>query len=431
MSTLKSTRYNLEHMELRSKLNALQIKYNKEEDEEKRTSLFAEIEERSRKLDAIVEKYREALEEEERAKEGVTEGVDQETRKYIELRSKVTLPQFLNKAATNSKVDGSAEEYRDHVTPHAKKLDGVWMPLDFLGTARSKIRFDSLAALSGSREERDASIAANAANITVDPVMRRVFPETLAAFLFGEIMSVPAGMKHVPVFATGASLSQGSYAKGASVSIEDTTFTAKVAEPKRQHAIYKWALEDEHTVGGLEQLQRDDLAATLGIRMDRKFFDDLDTQVSHQIDLDGSVADWRTYAGIPAAGVDGLYAMTRMETRLVTPQAIYQHAASRFPASGDQTVAALDYMDRVSGGVRGTLQIANPATSGAQAGRGKGFLGRQRHEGTLIPMWDAVQFIKDDVTSMADGEVILHAIMFMDVVVRRPAKYSEVLLDIA
>lgn len=425
-------------MEARDVLNELVAKRNKEEDPEKWPGLDTQIEEQRSKVKGLTGKYSEALEEEERAKDGTEPASDQETAKYLDLRSKVKLGDFLNAAAEGRVVDGIAEEYRDHVLGKNLEMRGAGgvtgntMPIDLLDTGRHRsLEKRNRVTLAG--EDRTINDASNEAarNITVDPVLARVFAPTMAAFLYAEMMSVPTGVRNVPVFATGASEEDAAdTAKGSAVATVATTFTSETVEPNRLQASYSWAYEDEAVIDSLEMLQRDDLSMVLGSKLDNFFFRKMlaDANIATvdrtgtKLDIASQATSWPFAVGSVAALVDGIYAQERSETRMVLPLQIYNRLAAIF----NQTdVAALDYMENVSGGVRGTPRLAYAAATGV----GNGLAGRARHEGAIVPIWNAIRFIRDEVTQAANGQVVLTAVMLVGHATRRPAKYAKINFD--
>jgi len=246
------------------------------------------------------------------------------------------------------------------------------------------------------------------------PILSRVLAATDAAYLGVQMPSVMRGTAVYPVRATGTTAELK--APGAAEDAVAATFSSTVISPSRLQARYLWRVEDAALLEGLEDALRNDLRMALGDELDNEILTGNGT-APHFRGLfkalgDGSLiaSGQATYAeagGLAAAGVDGIYAMTEADVRLLVGATTYQFLATRAPAN-DDSQNALERLTRMGGMVRASSRVA------ALANKRQSFI-RRAGAGVgaeaVAPVWEGIELVRDPYTGAARGEVALTAIM--------------------
>ena len=118
--------------------------------------------------------------------------------------------------------------------------------------------------------------------------------------------------------------------------------------------------------------------------------------------------------------VDGRYAATAGEIRVVVGAASYAHAGSVYRnTSVDRT--ALDRLMDITGGVRVSAHV--PALSNANKQNAIVRLGSRRD--MVAPIWQGITMIPDAVTKAGTGQIVLTAIMLHAVKILRVAGFYK------
>ena len=124
-------------------------------------------------------------------------------------------------------------------------------------------------------------------------------------------------------------------------------------------------------------------------------------------------AMFATYRGLvyDTSTIDGQYASMASSVRVLFGPHTYAHAAGEYRGNSADD-SALDSLMRVSGGVRVSAHIPEPATSGANANDQDVIVAKdagRRH--AVAPVWEGVQLIVDEVTQAKAGEIVITAVM--------------------
>ena len=130
----------------------------------------------------------------------------------------------------------------------------------------------------------------------------------------------------------------------------------------------------------------------------------------------------RTIAhNLPMAVVDGRYAQTVGDIRIVVGSGTYAHAASVFRSDNAGDRAALEDLMGVTAGVRVSAHVT--AVSGTHKQNALVRLGMARD--MVSPIWQGVEFIPDSVTKAASGQVVLTGILLHAVKILRTAGFYK------
>ena len=234
--------------------------------------------------------------------------------------------------------------------------------------------------------------------------------------------TVPAGETLYPILSAGHTPAMT--AAGTAHDATAATFATVTAEPKRLTGRYLVRIEDMAKFAQLEVSLRNDLRLAMTNSMDNQVLNGTsDTapnvngflnRLSAPTPAPSAVLTFGDMLAAHVSAVDGLYATTLQECRMVIGPATYGVAAQTFNASrGD--VASSDYLLARSGGLRSTALIPEPdSTNKRQHGIVHGVGGVNR---AYAPVWSGIQMIKDPYTDAASGEVSITAHMLWDFVI--------------
>ena len=328
-----------------------------------------------------------------------------------ELRQRVEFREYLNEAATGQPATGAAAELRQEVLKEF--------------AAPGKVPWETLLSL---EPEQRADAATDLSSTTVgrtqQPVIPRVFARSATAYLGVTMPTVGVGESNYPVLTGGVAPTQ--VAAGAAKDAEAATFTVETLAPRRLSARYLLRLEDLNRFGGLEDSLRRDLRDALADAMDNLvlnsngtapnptgFFSELTAP-----DDPSALATFADFMTATVGGVDGKYAGSLSDMRMLVGPASYKKAASLFHGNGD--VDAASYLMARSGGIRVSGNVPDPASTiqgaltYATGGAGS----------AVAPVWEGLSLIRDPYSAAESGEISITAVALWNFKILREAPYS-------
>ena len=240
-----------------------------------------------------------------------------------------------------------------------------------------------------------------------DPIIPAIFPLSAAAFCGVDMPTVAVGEKTYPVIGTNATVSAP--AKGAAVAETTGSFTAEVLSPSRLQASFFYSREDAAKFDGMDMALRMNLTDALASALDKQILTLTDEGLlDFGVDPAASAGaeTFATYRTALFGNVDGTYAGTAMDVRLVVGADTYAHMAGQYRANTADD-SALDSVNRVSGGVRVSAHVPAQAADAQQAVFCRGLGARH----AVAPIWEGVTLIPDEITKASTGEIVLTAIM--------------------
>ena len=105
--------------------------------------------------------------------------------------------------------------------------------------------------------------------------------------------------------------------------------------------------------------------------------------------------------------VDGIYAMSIGDIRMVVGSATYGHMAAQFRSNNAGDRAAVEDLMDVTAGVKVSAHV--PALSNANKQNAVIRLGMRRD--MVAPLWEGVTLIPDEVTKASSGQIVVTAVM--------------------
>ena len=253
------------------------------------------------------------------------------------------------------------------------------------------------------------------------PIIPYVFPQAVGSFLGVDMPVVGVGDAVFPVLTS--TLSVGTPAENADQADTTGAFSADVLTPLRLQAAYFYSREDRARFAGMDGSLRMNLADGLADGLDRQIMQGTNGLLTgtNLADHDAAaITTFEDYISNFAFGrVDGRYAATTAQVRVVMGAGSYGHAGSVYRiASVDRT--ALDRLMEITGGVRVSAHVPAVASNKQEAvirlGQGADM---------VAPVWENIALIPDEVTKAAGGQIVITAVMLHNVKILRAAGYYK------
>ena len=358
----------------------------------------------------------------------------------VELRDRISLGRYMNGIVEETLLDGAERELRQEL-----KLKDNAVPLEALLPTPEE-RAD---AVSPQNAAGNAALGFGTINHTVGPMLNRIFTATDTAFLGVNMPTVPAGERVYPIMTDGTSASM--VARGdAAPDAGSAKFDVVNATPKRLSGRYVFDLEGVATLGGLlESTLRSDLRMVLGFQMDSQVLLGNGTAPNvsgllKQIPLELSpgetfqsndpkgVAGWQDFRAVGYLGLDGKYARTESDMRLLLGQATYELARSSFRNNNAGDAAdAVENMRQLGIRVRNSFLIPAPAVatippkSANSSKKVQSGLRNAEPGAAVAPVWQGITMIRDPYTNASKAQIVITAHMLFDFVMRRTAGWKQ------
>ncbi len=294
-----------------------------------------------------------------------------------------------------------------------------------------------LAALAPHREPEQRADATTNAPSEVGQnqrgILGRIFARSSAQWLGVRFDRVPVGQSVYPVITAGSDPSR--LAKGADYgNIAAGTLTATKLEPVRSQIAYSARYEDLTLFGGsLESALRQDMSMSLSEHVDSLVLagsgannqpTGLFNALTDPTDP-GTAATFSTFVGPLAALVDGRYAHSLADLRLLLGADTFASMASIFSNSGSGDISALQHLEQGArvGGTRVSPHV--PAKSGSNVQ--KTLVRKGQYTGAAVAaFWPSIQLIMDRVTAAKEGRINLTMISLWNFAVLRADSFALV-----
>ena len=180
----------------------------------------------------------------------------------------------------------------------------------------------------------------------------------------------------------------------------------------------------------MDEALRQNLSDALGDALDKQILVGSNGLLTGTVLSNHTVAAASTYANYRSlfgyGRVDGIYAGSVGDIKIVMGAATYGHAASAFRSDNAGDRAALEDLMFGTGGVKVSAHVPDPASSKQNAVIR---LGSRRD--MVSPIWEGVTLIPDEVTLAANGQIKITAIMLHAVKLLRAAGFWKQQAQIA
>ena len=391
--------------EIRERLNILSQK-----DETLTEAESKELREKTQAYSDAEAKLRAALRVEgaENSNEKDTTGAGTE---YRSLQARVELGRYISAAADGKKTDGVEDEFRSACLGEDAAPEAV--PFAVLLPRRKEERADV------------ATTAPSDVGAYQDEILRRVFANTAAMFLGVDFPSV-FGDAVFPVISAGAV--PVNVAKNTKKDSQAATIGSFSLEPRRLTASYLFAKESAARLRGMEEALRMDLSGAFSEAMDKAVLNGdgvspnpngFLTELAAPADPT-AISAWSDVVGLVSDRVDGRYAHSLKEARILFGAASYKFA-SGLATAGDVRIAT-DYLGEFSGGYQVSALIPAPGNNNIALVLASAELG---FGSAVAPVWNGgFELIRDPYSNARAGQVILTACMLWNFKVIREAPFS-------
>ena len=253
-------------------------------------------------------------------------------------------------------------------------------------------------------------------------IIPAVFPQSCAAFLGIEMPTVGVGEAVFPVLTTSAT----AHTPAENAEADDTTgaFSATVLSPKRIQAAFFYSREDRARFAGMGEALRQNLSDALSDRLDQIIIGGPGGLLNATNLDDHNVSSVTNFAGylddLAYGRVDGTYASTTGELRLVMGAGTYAHAGSVYRNNSvDRT--ALDRLMEVTGGVKVSAHVPDVSNANKQ----DALIRRGMRRDMVAPIWEGITLIPDEITKAANGQIMVTAVMLYAVQILRTAGFYK------
>ena len=440
---LRNIQDELEQVETRSAELLSEETLNEEADKELR-----ELAQKKKNLLERRSAVRVLLEDDEQKAIVHDNGLDNEQRERIELRSRAQLTNFFTAFARGAMPSGAEAELQAAASADSPEpVTGI--PLELWDTPER-------------RQVETRQDAATTAPGTVGVNLDRIRPAVFANAVLPRLgVEMPRVMSGTYASATiGTSLTAGPKAPGAAQEATAASFTVTTATPKRITARLGIRIEDVAAVGqaNFESILRENLSLVLsdelddqGLNGDRPAsptgdevanLDGLFKRLTDPTAAPAAVADFDYFAGVHADGVDGLWANTIKDVAIVVNPTTYALASKTFQSATNYRgeLSAASYAATNTGGFWTNKRMPDAPTSGTFENvapailyrKGRSMMGGSGGMRTAVcPHWNEIS-IDDIYSGSAKGEryFTMH-VLLGDVIVVQPDAYAQVQYKVA
>ena len=369
-----------------------------------------DIEYRQEEADALAKEYQQLesryrialIKESEIEEQTPTGDLDSEMRESRALEQLIEVRNYVAAVVNDYQLGGREAEYND-----SQKLVGVGTQLPWVALLSPEER----------AELRAATVAPDNADTNVRGILSRIFAVSAADYLGVVSPMVPVGSANFPVMSGGVSPSNAE--AGAAGDETKAVIAANVLDPIGMTASYRMRHEDLNKLSLMEDSLRLDLAGALVEARDKAVIA-ADGQAPNPSGFLTELPDptnptaeagFSDYAAAKAGLVDGKYAMSADDVRIVCGKETYVHSSKIFQ-SGSGTSALEKFGARVSAHV--TAPASNIQKAIASRSRGR----------AVSPMWPAVSLIRDIYTGANKREVVITATALWNFKVLDESGYS-------
>ena len=378
----------------RQRLNELlQVETRSDEQQTEMETLTTEVGVKEPELRA-------ALAAEVGPQEVVTPTENAETRQRRELSDQSDMGRIMGAVIEHRAIDGREGEMQTE-----------------LGLASNQVPLSMLRA-----EHRAVTPAPGDVGQNQAPIIPYVFPQSVAAFLGVDMPTVGVGEAIFPVLTK--KLDVRTPAESGEATETTGAFSAEVLSPARLQASFFYSREDRARFAGMDAALRQNLSAGLSDGLDQQVVAggegllDGTNLANHNVSAETSYALYRSQLGY--GRVDGRYASSIADIRLVMGAATYGHAAEQFRSTNAGDRAALEDLASATGGVRVSAHV--PAVSGNKQNV---IVRRGMARDMVVPIWEGISLIPDEITGAKKGEISITAVMLHAVKIIRAAGFYK------
>ena len=331
---------------------------------------------------------------------------DAETRELAQLTERANVGDILSATFEKRQTSGEAAELQKHY-----KLGAHQVPLEMLRINR------------GVEERAAATVPASIGDALQGEVITPVFSSGDGAFLGIERPTVPVGDAAYPVLSTVPSV-KGPFSGSDNAAQTDAEFVATNLSPERLQASFSYRRTDAARFAGLDASLRLALNGGLQEALDKQAISGTDGLLTGTNLPNNNVSTATTFAlylsGLLYGRVDGRYARTPSDVRMIVGQGTFNHASAAYKGNNSDE-SGVERLQEKSGGLMVSAHV--PDVSGNKQ-NALIRLGMERGA-AVQPMWQGVSLVVDEFTRAAFGEIVVHAILLSNFQITRKAQFHK------
>lgn len=253
-------------------------------------------------------------------------------------------------------------------------------------------------------ETRAVSPAPGSVGASEQPVVMPVFATGDAAFMGAAMPTVPSGDAVFPVLTSRPTVG-GPHKDSAAVAETTGAFSAEALAPERVQASFFYRRTDASRFRGMSPALRQALSEALSEKLDAQFIAQIVTDVGRT----AAAAAAETFATYQKRliydRIDGRFATGEMDMRYVLGSATLGNMAPLYK-SGESPENFPAFLRRMTGGYR-----VSPHVAGVNATKQDVIARRGMRRDAVIPTWEGVTLIPDEVTKASKGEIVITAVL--------------------
>ena len=331
---------------------------------------------------------------------------DAETRELQRLTERANVGDILSATFEKRNTSGEAAELQKHFG-----LGSHQVPLEMLRVDR------------GVESRAAATVPASIGDASQAEVVTPVFASGDGAFLGIERPVVGVGVAAFPVLSTSPSV-KGPFTDSTEAAQTDAEFVATNLSPERLQASFSYRRTDAARFAGLDASLRLALNGGLQERLDQQAINGSDGLLNGTNLPNNNVNTLSTFAlylsGLLYGRVDGRYARTPGDIRMIVGQGTFTHAASTYKGNASDE-SGVERLQEKSGGLMVSAHVPDVASN-----RQNALIRLGGERGAAVqPMWQGVSLIVDEFTRAAFGEIIVHAVLLANFAITRKAQWSK------
>ena len=331
---------------------------------------------------------------------------DAETRELAQLTERANVGDILTATFEKRQTSGEAAELQKHY-----------------GIASHQVPLEMLRIDRGVETRAAATVPASIGDASQSEVVTPVFASGDGAFMGIERPTVPTGDAAYPVLSTMPSV-KGPFTDSTEAVQTDAEFVATNLSPERLQASFAYRRTDAARFSGLDAALRLALNGGLQEKLDQQAIEGTDGLLTGTNLPNNNVNAVSTFAlylsGLLYGRVDGRYARTPSDIRMIVGAGTFTHAASAYKGNNSDE-SGVERLQEKSGGLMVSAHVPDVASNKQNA---LVRLGMERG-GAIQPLWQGVSLVVDEFTRAAFGEIIVHAVLLSNFAITRKAQWSK------